>query len=260
MGLLSKITKDPIAKFNGWYGEVLTEKELMIVKLFGRDGKILHNVYLPKDNGETSEIDVLFITQKGIFVIESKNYSGWIFGDEKDQYWTAMLPNKEKNRFYNPIKQNRTHCKWLSSITKNQAPLFSLIVFSERCALKNIKVYSDNVVVIQRDETYKAIKRFWNNLPDVLSPEQVLEIYNGLRLFTNVDAAVKETHINNIKSHQNQVAATSGKEPSEVKKICPKCGSNLLIRTASRGTNAGNQFYGCSNYPRCRYIENMTSK
>lgn len=100
-------------KLIGRYGEALTARELKLVDLFGRKGKILRNVYIPKDNGETSEIDVLYITQKGIFVIESKNYSGWIFGDEKQGYWTAMLPNKEKNRFYNPIKQNRTHIKWL---------------------------------------------------------------------------------------------------------------------------------------------------
>ena len=49
---------------------------MKFVRLLGRDGKILRNVYVPKENGETSEIDVLYITQKGIFVIESKNYSG----------------------------------------------------------------------------------------------------------------------------------------------------------------------------------------
>ena len=67
----------------GKRGETLTERELKLVKLFGRKGRTLRNVYIPKDNGETSEIDVVYITQKGIFVFESKNYSGWIFGDEK---------------------------------------------------------------------------------------------------------------------------------------------------------------------------------
>ena len=93
----------------GKHGEKLTERKLMFVQLFGRKGKVLKNVYLPKENGETSEVDIIFITQKGIFVFESKNYSGWIFGDEKGKTWTAMLPNKQKNQFYNPIMQNRTH-------------------------------------------------------------------------------------------------------------------------------------------------------
>lgn len=55
------------ADWMGRRGEKLTERELKLVKLFGRDGKILRNVYVPKENGETSEIDVLFITQKGIY-------------------------------------------------------------------------------------------------------------------------------------------------------------------------------------------------
>lgn len=118
------------AEWKGRYGEKMTEWELNLVRLFGRKGYVLRNIYVPKNNGETSEIDVVFITQKGIFVIESKNYSGWIFGDEKSAYWTAMLPDKSKNRFYNPIKQNSTHIKWLGQYLQNSVPLFSVIVFS----------------------------------------------------------------------------------------------------------------------------------
>lgn len=110
------------ANWTGRRGEKLTERELNLVKFFGRKGKVLRNIYIPKDNGETTEIDVIFITQKGIFVIESKNYSGWIFGDEKSTYWTVMLPNKEKNRFYNPIKQNQTHIKWLACYLNEDIP------------------------------------------------------------------------------------------------------------------------------------------
>ncbi len=123
--------------WKGKRGEKLTERKLMFVQLFGRKGKVLKNIYLPKDNGETSEVGVIFITQKGIFVFESKNYSGWIFGDEKGKTWTAMLPNKEKNQFYNPIMQNRTHLKWMKNYVGEDVPLFSVIVFSERCELKN---------------------------------------------------------------------------------------------------------------------------
>ncbi len=44
-------------------------------------------------------------------------------------------------------------------------------------------------------------------------------------------------------------------EPQPLK--CPKCSGNLVLRTATRGANAGNQFYGCSNYPKCKYIQNV---
>ena len=40
--------------------------------------------------------------------------------------------------------------------------------------------------------------------------------------------------------------------------ICPRCGKELVLRTARRGENAGKQFYGCSGYPRCRYVKNVS--
>ena len=83
-------------KWTGRRGEKLTERELNFVSFFGRSGMTLRNLYVPKENGETTEIDLVYITQKGVFVIESKNYSGWIFGNEKDQYWTASLSNGQK--------------------------------------------------------------------------------------------------------------------------------------------------------------------
>ena len=225
----------------GRHGEKLTEQELKFVKLFGRKGKILRNVYLPKDNGETSEIDVLYITQKGIFVFESKNYSGWIFGDEKGQYWTAMLPNRQKNRFYNPIKQNRAHIKWLQKYVGKDIPLFSIIVFSERCELKKVEVESTDVKVIKRDRTYATVREIWNSHEDTV--EDVDAVYEKLKLLTNVDKAVKEAHIANVEKKKRQL-------------ICPWCGKELVLRTAKKGNNAGNQFYGCSGFPKCRYVKN----
>ena len=268
--------------FKGWYGEKLTEKELWFVKLLGRKGKVLRNIYLPKDNGETSELDVVFITQKGIFIFESKNYSGWIFGDEKSKYWTAMLPNKQKNQFYNPIMQNKTHLKWMKSFVGEEIPLFSIITFSERCELKKVTVYSDDVKVINRDLTYATVRSIWDKNPDFLSDEKVEELYGRLKELTNVDAAVKAAHIENIErkykrsSLENQVSAVpetiddneelavegTAEKKNEVttpiELLCPRCGAPLVLRTAKKGSNAGNQFYGCSAFPKCRYIENRS--
>ena len=43
----------------------------------------------------------------------------------------------------------------------------------------------------------------------------------------------------------------------EKAKICPRCGSMLVLRTAKKGTNAGKQFWGCSAFPKCRYVKNV---
>lgn len=250
--------------FKGKYGEKLTERELKKVNLFGRKGKTLRNIYIPKDNGETSEIDIMFICQKGIFVFESKNYSGWIFGNERDQYWTASLAGGQKNRFYNPIKQNRTHLKWLSNYISSsdvEVPLFSVIVFSERCELKKITTFSTDINVIKRDHTYKTVKKIWNSSEDKLTENQVEMIYEKLSLLTNVDDAVKTAHIKNIEN--KYIRSSDDSIQSEMKindstndLICPRCGNKLVLRTAKKGPNAGNQFYGCAAFPKCRYIRN----
>ena len=264
-------------EWKGKRGEKLTERKLKTVSLFGRKGKVLRNVYLPKDDGTTSEIDVLFITQKGIFVIESKNYSGWIFGDEKGKNWTSMLANGEKNQFYNPILQNRSHLKWMEKFIGSDIPLFSLIVFSERCELKKITLYSDDIKVIKRDKVYPTVKHIWDKKTDALTDEQVEEVYCKLEKMTHVDEATKAAHIENIEKNYKGDAKTIKNEilvdeqapaiednvgvSAEVKvderKLCPKCGGKLVMRTAKKGEHAGNQFYGCGNFPRCKYIENI---
>jgi len=37
--------------------------------------------------------------------------------------------------------------------------------------------------------------------------------------------------------------------------LCPKCGGEMLMRTAERGSNPGQKFWSCSNFPRCRYTK-----
>ena len=100
----------------GKQGERFTYNRLR--SLFKKD-RLFRNVYLTKSDGTTTEIDLLALDAKGIYVIESKNYSGWIFGSDTERYWTAVLPNKEKHRFYSPISQNSGHidvlCKHLNS-------------------------------------------------------------------------------------------------------------------------------------------------
>ena len=252
-------------EWKGRRGEKLTERELNLVKLFGRDGKVLRNVYVPKSNGETSEIDVLFITQKGIFVIESKNYSGWIFGNETDRFWTVCLPGDSKNRFYSPILQNRGHIKWLGQYLADETPLFSIIAFSERCKLKKVTVQSDDVHVIKRDRLYATVRRIWKSSDDVLTETEVESLHEHLKLLTNVDEATKAVHVANIEKGCRGGKKSAPEEPlsaarvseSESVLLCPRCGAELVLRTAKKGQNVGNQFYGCSSFPKCRFVKSL---
>jgi len=266
----------------GEYGETLTERKLNLLNLFGRNGKTLKNVYIPKPNGETTEIDLIYVTQKGIFVIESKNCSGWIFGDNKSQYWTSCLPNGEHYRLYNPIKQNNAHIKWLSKYLENYTslsiPFFSFIVFSNRCELKKVPPNGPEAVICYRDELYGRVSHLWNYFSDVISEADIESIYNLLYRLTNVSEALKQAHISNIyrnksttysnppqynyyqqpqyNNYQNKVPQYSNTVQNTAPR-CQRCGSPLVIRTVKEGYNTGKQFYGCSKYPQCKYTQNL---
>ncbi len=84
MGLLRWLLKELFytPERVGKIGEGKIAKDLGVLDLFGYKGYCLQNLYIPRSDGNTSEIDVLYLTQKGLFVIESKNYSGFIFGSE----------------------------------------------------------------------------------------------------------------------------------------------------------------------------------
>lgn len=259
----------------GKYGEYLTYDAL---KEFEKEGaKFLFNLYIPKKNGETTEIDLMMISRKGIFVFESKNYGGWIFGKESQRNWTQVLPSgngTRKESFYNPIMQNRTHIRNLVAFVGEEYPTRSVIVFSERCELKEIDVESADIRVVKRDELRRAVLDVYRSeTQDLLAPDQIEAVYQRLLPFTQVGDDVKARHIENIRKRLEENADLSGEEgpksaatqskksqsesSGEAQRVCPQCGGSLVLRTAKRGARAGSQFWGCDNYPKCRYTEDM---
>lgn len=303
-GAYYQITHIPLLRIRqdlGKYGEYLTYKQLWH---FEKDGaKFLFNVYVPKDNGETTEIDVLMITPKGIFVFESKNYSGWIFGNENQKNWYQTLPSgrgrSHKEHFYNPIMQNRSHIKHLQAVFEEPIPMYSIIVFSERCTLKNITVNTPEIKVINRNQVSFVVSDICKALTEnVLSNQKISDLYNALYPYTQVSEKEKQQHISNIENKlSDKPVVTSNEENGEniinvgetlVNKdvepanipngtteqqlsnanniettadnndnLCPKCGGKLVLRTAIKGANAGNQFLGCANFPKCRYVKSI---
>lgn len=181
----------------GNYGEFLTFD--ILDKLEGHN-RIMTNLYVPKEDGTTTEIDLIMISRTGIYVFESKNYSGWIFGDEKQKNWTQSLHNRQKNRFYNPIWQNKGHITALKQVVgiDDEASYKSYIVFSDRCTLKKINVDSKNVKVIKRNSLFDQITSEIREGVRVLSLDQVDDIYSKLGEFILADDERKQAHINEV--------------------------------------------------------------
>jgi len=185
----------------GLYGEYLIYKNL---KKVAEPRRFLFNVYLPKDNEETTEIDVLLINQSGIFVFESKNYSGWIFGSESQKQWTQTLPRRGtsiKTRFLNPIMQNELHLKWLKIVLREYdfIAYHSAVVFSDRCTLKKIELTQRKAEVINRRDITAYFEKISRQFSKILTPQQVEEIYKKITPYAQATQGVKQKHIENIR-------------------------------------------------------------
>ncbi|PTQ85981.1 nuclease-like protein [Trichococcus patagoniensis] len=177
----------------GRKGEYLIYRDLE--RLDGQH-KLLTNVYLPKGDGTTAEIDLIMISETGIYVFESKNFSGWIFGDESSKFWTQSLKGGKKFRFYNPIWQNKKHISVLQKHLELGSEVFrSYIIFSERCELKKMFVRSPNVKVMNRNVLIREMKQDMNTLAIRLTDLEINQIYNELSQYTLADAATKQAHI-----------------------------------------------------------------
>lgn len=250
----------------GRIGEYLTYKYLKPLKGYK---KFLFNVYIPKDDGTFTEVDVIMLHESGIYVFESKNYSGWIFGSETQKNWTQSLPsgrnNTHKSTFLNPIIQNKVHIKWLQNYLGNNIslPFYSYIVFSERCELKKVTLTSGHHFVVKREDIWSAVSAKVSQTGNLLPRSEIDKLFQKLYPLTQANDALKAAHVQTIqeKYHKpvaKQAIPAPSPAPKEKDKICPRCGGNLILRTAKKGANSGQQFYGCSNYPHCRYIEKFS--
>ena len=183
----------------GKQGETVVFDELRQLEKYG--AIILSNIYIPKNDGTTTEIDIVVLTKMGIFVIECKNYSGWIFGSVNSKYWMQTLESGAKNQFYNPIMQNAGHCKYLKSYLNDYSlNILSYIVFSDRCTFKDLPVNTDTYRIIHKRHLISYIEEEIERRPTQFTDEQFDSIYNTLLPLTNVSDEVKEKHIEQIES------------------------------------------------------------
>lgn len=199
--------------------------------------RVLNNVTIPTPKG-SSQIDHLVISVYGIFVIETKKYNGWIYGGEQAEYWTQNIYGN-KYQLYNPILQNAGHVRALRRILKKFEPLpiMPIVAFSGKA---DIKVKVEESCVVYWSQLRKVINQFQDKR---LSWSQVNAICDA------VEAAQLEPSKEADRQHLRDIhSAREQKYESIASGRCPRCGGTLVLRSGKFG-----QFYGCSNYPKCKY-------
>lgn len=197
--------------------------------------RTISNVYV-ENNGNYTEIDVIALTEKGIYVMESKNYKGWIYGRAEDTNWTQCFKNGEKYKFYNPVKQNEGHINKLSQyLGVDKDKMFSFIIFSDLGTLKSVPAPTSNMCIINRYNLLWVMKSELNRRPTIFTRREINELYAKLLPLTQKTEAEKQQHIDRVKGY------TTGD-------ICPYCQKPLRLINGPYG-----KFYGCTGYPNCKF-------
>lgn len=138
-----------------WGGIQLRENEgearvrhLLTNSFKAPDYHLLSNITIPFEGG-TTQIDHILVSTRGIFVLETKHYSGWIYADEKNPRWTQVI-YRIKNRFANPVFQNYRHVKAIRSLLDfvPKEHIHPLVVFTGKAVFKTYK--PDDVVYLAR--------------------------------------------------------------------------------------------------------------
>ena len=99
---------------------------------------LLNDCTLPDEQNQTTQIDHILLSPFGVFVIETKNYKGWIFGGERQKMWTQKI-YKKSFKFQNPLHQNYKHQKVLEAVLADivdPALIHSVVVFMPDCEFK----------------------------------------------------------------------------------------------------------------------------
>lgn len=235
MWLTTRIRKRIMNLFRGWIGEKKTSFYLWL-SLNSKDYRKFHNLIIPSVNG-TAQIDHLLVSPFGIFIVETKNKKGWIFGSKDQENWTQTLYGN-KYSFQNPIKQVFRQRRILADfLGVKESKIHTIIYFVGKCKFKT--ELPDNVI---KSRLGKYIKRFKDR---VLPTEEVDRLAKKIECHVSESTLTNKDHVRSLRDRHSST------------KVCPRCGSNLVKRKAKKGILFNKIFLGCVNYPKCRFTKGI---
>lgn len=201
----------------------------------GDEDRHLHDITIPTKNG-TTQIDHVVITKAGVFVIETKNMAGWIFGNYQKSRWTQVL-HRKKSQFQNPLRQNFKHVKVLQEILDLDDNVFhNVVVFAGDATPKT--PMPENIIW-----GAKMLPAFINSKPaECLSDAQVHQITCIIE-DKSLDKGSKTD-----RQHVANLTAETARRQNDMS-VCPRCGGDLKVR---KNRKTGEKFLGCTAYPKCR--------
>ena len=193
-----------------------------------------HDLLVPHSY-RTAQIDHIVISESGIFVLETKNMVGKIYGSVSSQKWTQVLGSR-KYQFLNPLIQNDSHLRTLANYLNLDTSLFfSVVVFWGECKFQT--QMPENVLWERGFVNYIR-----NKISAKINQEQLTYTISALNnLNNNTTVEQRQRHIELLNNP----------------KVCPFCGGRLIRHTVVKPNRMVNRFIGCSNFPCCTFSRNI---
>ena len=181
------------SNFKGWFGEKMTAVG-MFLSLDKSTYRRFHDVIINAPDG-TTQIDHVIISPYGIFVLETKNMKGWIFGSEKGAKWTQSL-YKQKHTFQNPLRQNYRHTKCLSEFLELPHEIMhSIVFFIGECKLKSR--LPGNVMTSGVASYIKGFKDV------ILTDQQISDAFTKINALKNDKSLNNRAHLKSLEKRHS---------------------------------------------------------
>lgn len=202
---------------------------------------LVENVVLPAGD-DTTQIDHLVISRYGVFVIETKNMTGWIFGQASQAHWTQVI-YRHRQRFQNPIMQNEWHVMVVRRVLDLKPhQVHNVVALVGDSVLKT--PMPDEVV----EGVYDLADYIESKSVPVFSEDEVLCIIEDLSE-RQLDPEIHGDLAQARSARRRAYESTGGQGDA-----CPRCGGTMVVRTNRR---TGERFLGCRRYPQCRGVRSL---
>ena len=171
-------------EYAGEWSERVTTTYLSSL-LNGRE-HILNNLLLPVSEWETTEIDAVIITRKGLFCLEIKNWSGIVEGNDDDEYWVQryLEKNRPSKQLKNPVMQNENHCYALEKVFSHRYEVDNVVIF--------VNLFNKEYINSQYVFTVHEFEEYYSQLDNELTFEDVDHIYKKLKRYVASEEELEE--------------------------------------------------------------------
>lgn len=212
----------------GWFGEHWAKQSL---DYLDKSKYTVLNDIMIEVNGKTHQIDHIVLSKYGMFVIETKQYNGYITGSKYDKQWVRHLKGNELVYYTNPIRQNYGHVKAICELLNiSESKVFNIVCIPSKNVKLNIKHDGELTTSVDINEKIMSYKE------EII--DNIDELKDKIIINNIVDKEIRKRHIERIQSIKEFYDDNT----------CPSCGGKLKLRIGKNGN-----FFGCENYPKCKY-------